>query len=148
MLYDMTQKFFHLFCLHFYSTGEQVPLIKDWKDVLNKVGDNQVLLQSIKGSPYYNSFGDRATVWETKLTDLDEILNSLNAAQRKWVYLEPYQEQMKLKSPSQTGVRNFLYKHSVEIAHFTYYSMVGTMDGALGVESTSTFWRLHMGSLF
>ena len=52
MLYDMTQKFFHLFCLHFYSTGEQVPLIKDWKDVLNKVGDNQVLLQSIKGLLY------------------------------------------------------------------------------------------------
>ena len=104
MLYDMTQKFFHLFCLYFYSTGEQVPLIKDWKDVLNKVGDNQVLLQSIKGSAYYPSFGDRATAWEAKLADLDDILNNLNSAQRKWVYLEPYQEQMKLKSPSQTGV--------------------------------------------
>ena len=93
---------------------------------MNKVGDNQVLLQSIKGSPYYNSFGDRATVWETKLTDLDEILNCLNAAQRKWVYLEPYQEQMKLKSPSQTGVSIFLYKRRVEIAHSTY-----ECDGAL-----------------
>ena len=93
-----------MFCLHFSSTGEQVPLIKDWKDVLNKVGDNQVLLQSIKGSAYYPSFGDRATAWEAKLADLDDILNNLNSAQRKWVYLEPYQEQMKLKSPSQTGV--------------------------------------------
>ena len=37
------------FIEHQASTGEQVPLIKDWKDVLNKVGDNQVLLQSIKG---------------------------------------------------------------------------------------------------
>jgi hypothetical protein len=25
-------------------------------------------------------------------------------AQRKWVYLEPYQEQMKFKKPAQTGV--------------------------------------------
>ena len=91
------------FVEHQASTGENVPLIKDWKDVLNKVGDNQVLLQSIKGSPYYTSFGDRASTWERKLTDLDEILNSLNAAQRKWVYLEPYQEQMKMKSPAQTG---------------------------------------------
>ena len=90
---------------HVASTGENVPLIKDWKDVLNKVGDNQVLLQSIKGSAYYNSFGDRASVWENKLSDLDEILNNLNTAQRKWVYLEPYQEQMKMKSPAQTGVR-------------------------------------------
>ena len=101
-VWEIDSKF--TFVEHQASTGEQVPLIKDWKDVLNKVGDNQVLLQSIKGSPYYFSFGDRAIAWETKLNDLDEILNSLNAAQRKWVYLEPYQEQMKLKSPSQTGV--------------------------------------------
>ena len=63
-----------------------------------------MLLQSIKGSAYYSSFGDRATIWETKLADLDEVTNNLNAAQRKWVYLEPYQEQMKAKSLAQTGV--------------------------------------------
>ncbi|TRY75069.1 hypothetical protein TCAL_08574 [Tigriopus californicus] len=83
---------------HQTSTGQQVPLIREWKDVLNKV-----LLQSIKGSAYYNTFGDRASGWETKLSDLDEILNNLNTAQRKWVYLEPYQEQMKMKSLAQTG---------------------------------------------
>ncbi len=56
----------------------------------------------MKGSPYYPSFGSRAAVWEQKLSDLDEILNSLNAAQRKWVYLEPYQEQrMDMKSARQ-----------------------------------------------
>ena len=66
-----------------------------------------MLLQSIKGSPYYKTFGDRAVVWENKLADLDEILNNLNVAQRKWVYLEPYQEQMKFKKPAQTGV-NYL----------------------------------------
>ena len=68
-----------------------------------------MLLQSIKGSPYFTSFGDRASSWERKLTDLDEILNNLNAAQRKWVYLEPYQEQMKMKSPAQTGVSFFSF---------------------------------------
>ena len=66
-----------------------------------------MLLQSIKGSPYYKTFGDRAVVWENKLADLDEILNNLNVAQRKWVYLEPYQEQMKFKKPAQTGVSYF-----------------------------------------
>ena len=30
--------------------------------MLNKVGDNQVLSQCIKGSPYYNAFGDRASL--------------------------------------------------------------------------------------
>ena len=66
-----------------------------------------MLLQSIKGSAYYKTFGDRAVVWENKLADLDEILNNLNVAQRKWVYLEPYQEQMKFKKPAQTGVSYF-----------------------------------------
>ena len=84
------------FAEHQSTNGGKVPLIKEWKDVLNKVGDNQVLLQSIKGSPYYKAFGDRAVVWERKLADLDEILHNLNTAQRKWVSLEPYQEQMKL----------------------------------------------------
>ena len=62
------------------------------------------MLQSVKGSPYFKSFGDQAVVWESKLADLDEILNNLNTAQRKWVYLEPYQEQMKLNPAAQTGV--------------------------------------------
>ena len=65
---------------------------------------HEIFHLSITGSAYYPSFGDRATAWEAKLSDLDDILNNLNSAQRKWVYLEPYQEQMKLKSPSQTGV--------------------------------------------
>ncbi|XP_057314672.1 cytoplasmic dynein 2 heavy chain 1-like isoform X2 [Hydractinia symbiolongicarpus] len=34
-------------------------------------------------------FADKATIWETRLADLDEYLHNLNQAQRKWVYLEP-----------------------------------------------------------
>ena len=32
-----------------------------------------MLLQSIKGSAYYDAFGDRASAWERRLTDLDEV---------------------------------------------------------------------------
>ncbi|CAG2066192.1 unnamed protein product, partial [Timema podura] len=53
------------------------------------VGDNQCLLQSIKNSANYNSFIDRASIWETRLADLDQHLHNLNLIQRKWVYLEP-----------------------------------------------------------
>ncbi len=91
-----------------------------------QLGDNQVLLQSIKGSPYYNSFGDRAVVWETKLSDLDEILNNLNTAQRKWVYLEPYQEQMKLKPAAQTGVSNRL--EAIFRPNFAYLTFLKGFD--------------------
>ena len=59
-------------------------------DVFNyQVGDNQCLLQSLKDSPYYKLFEDKAGIWEQRLADLDEICHNLNQIQRKWVYLEP-----------------------------------------------------------
>lgn len=51
--------------------------------------DNQALLQSLKDSPYYSLFVDKAGIWETRLADLNEYLHALNQIQRKWVYLEP-----------------------------------------------------------
>ncbi|KAG7479775.1 cytoplasmic dynein 2 heavy chain 1 isoform X1 [Solea senegalensis] len=71
------------------SSGQSLTLIKDWKDIVNQVGDNRCLLQSLKDSPYYHSFQDKVSLWEVRLSDLDEYLLSLNAIQRRWVYLEP-----------------------------------------------------------
>ncbi|XP_041357041.1 cytoplasmic dynein 2 heavy chain 1-like isoform X2 [Gigantopelta aegis] len=71
------------------SNKNTMHIIKDWKDLVNQVGDNQCLLQSLKDSPYYKSFEDKASVWEQRLADLDEYLHNLNQIQRKWVYLEP-----------------------------------------------------------
>ena len=54
-------------------------------DVFNyQVGDNQCLLQSLKDSPYYRLFEDKAGIWEQRLADLDEICHNLNQIQRKW----------------------------------------------------------------
>ncbi|XP_041920571.1 cytoplasmic dynein 2 heavy chain 1 [Alosa sapidissima] len=71
------------------SGGATIKLIKDWKDMVNQVGDNRCLLQSLKDSPYYRGFQDKVSLWETRLADLDEYLHNLNSIQRKWVYLEP-----------------------------------------------------------
>nr|CAB3240329.1 cytoplasmic dynein 2 heavy chain 1-like [Phallusia mammillata] len=71
------------------SNNATIRLIKEWKDLLNEVGDNQCLLQSLKDSPYYSGFEDKAGVWDRKLVELDEHLRQINAIQRKWVYLEP-----------------------------------------------------------
>ncbi|XP_066286377.1 cytoplasmic dynein 2 heavy chain 1-like isoform X1 [Branchiostoma lanceolatum] len=71
------------------SGNRTLMIIKDWKDLVNQVGDNQCLLQSLKDSPYYRFFEDKASIWETRLADLDEYLHNLNQIQRKWVYLEP-----------------------------------------------------------
>lgn len=71
------------------SQSRMIKLIKDWKDIVNQVGDNRCLLQSLKDSPYYKGFQDKVFVWEKKLAELDEYLQNLNQIQRKWVYLEP-----------------------------------------------------------
>ncbi|XP_043928516.1 cytoplasmic dynein 2 heavy chain 1 isoform X1 [Protopterus annectens] len=71
------------------SQNRMSKLIKDWKDIVNQVGDNRCLLQSLKDSPYYKGFEDKVSIYETKMAELDEYLHNLNQIQRKWVYLEP-----------------------------------------------------------
>ena len=71
------------------TTKKTVMLIKEWKETLTQIGDNQSLLQSLKDSPFYGRFSERCSIWETRFADLDEILHILNVVQRRWVYLEP-----------------------------------------------------------
>lgn len=83
---------------HTDSRGQQITLLKDFSDVLNKIGDNQCLLQSAKNSAAYESFSDQASIWEIKLNTIDFILTNLNVVQRKWIYLEPIFSAGTLKS--------------------------------------------------
>ncbi|KAI8908484.1 dynein heavy chain and region D6 of dynein motor-domain-containing protein [Gorgonomyces haynaldii] len=71
------------------ANGNKIQIIKDWKETLTQVGDNLSLLASLKDSPYYKNFIDKASTWEKRLFDVDEYLRQLNGIQRKWVYLEP-----------------------------------------------------------
>ncbi|XP_060645040.1 cytoplasmic dynein 2 heavy chain 1 [Drosophila nasuta] len=71
------------------AAGQTMSLIKDYQEVLNKIGDNQSLLQSAKNSAAFDSFSDQAGLWESRLNTLDVLLTSLSHSQRRWVYLEP-----------------------------------------------------------
>lgn len=65
------------------SGGNPITLIKDYQEVLNKIGDNQSLLQSAKNSAAFEAFSDQAELWESRLNTLDAILTSLNQSQRR-----------------------------------------------------------------
>jgi hypothetical protein len=71
------------------ESGRRVPLIKDWKDVFLEMGDKQSLLASLKESQFFKAFADQGLALESKMSVLDFVLHTLNAIQRKWVYLEP-----------------------------------------------------------
>lgn len=68
---------------HNDSDGKAIPLIKDYQDVLNKIGDNQSLLQSAKNSAAFETFSDQADLWESRLNTLDMLLTSLSQSQRR-----------------------------------------------------------------
>lgn len=75
---------------HVMSNGTRIKLIKDWRNILNRISESTLTLQSLKGSEYFsNEFAERSAQWESRLTTLDTIIDLLNALQRKWMYLEP-----------------------------------------------------------
>mmetsp|Transcript_17017 Transcript_17017/g.54247 ORF Transcript_17017/g.54247 Transcript_17017/m.54247 type:complete len:3325 (+) Transcript_17017:156-10130(+) len=74
---------------HESQTGRKCCLIKEWKDVMTEVGDNQSLVQSLRESPFFGPFKEKTESWENKLATLTECMGALNQVQRKWVYLEP-----------------------------------------------------------
>lgn len=79
--WDVHTKF--TFMTHVNSSDKEIMVVKEFKDILNKIGDNQSLLQSVKNSADYDSFSERAELWEKKLTDLDKLLTVLAQIQRK-----------------------------------------------------------------
>lgn len=71
------------------DSGRRIPLIKDWKDLFLEMGDKQSLLASLKESQFFKAFADQGIALEAKMSILDGGLHTINAIQRKWVYLEP-----------------------------------------------------------
>lgn len=69
--------------------SNRVPLIKEWSDMMSKVGDNQALLQSIKDSKFYSRFKDRIMQFDKRIGGLENYLSKIQLIQRKWLYLEP-----------------------------------------------------------
>ncbi|XP_042145642.1 cytoplasmic dynein 2 heavy chain 1 [Ixodes scapularis] len=74
---------------HCDSLGNDLTIVKEWTEVLGKVGELQCMVQSLKDSAYYQRFSDRAAIWEQRLSFLDQALHGLSQIQRKWLYLEP-----------------------------------------------------------
>eukprot|EP00392_Amoebophrya_sp_AT5.2_P002499 g2504.t1 len=79
------------FTFHTLNDGSnaQVPLVKEWKDLLSAVSDKQALCNSLKDSRYFAGFKDQTQSYSEKLGTLDTVLLIMNKVQRKWVYLEP-----------------------------------------------------------
>jgi dynein heavy chain 2 len=67
----------------------QVTLIKEWRDAITEVSDQQSLVTSLRQSPYFVMFQDQIDGWDRRLNTLQEGLSMMSSVQRKWLYLEP-----------------------------------------------------------
>ena len=79
------------FCFSTYNTCDKVEIkiIKDWKSLVTEITENICLIQSLKDSPYFQKFRDKASIWEERLLTLDICIQKLIQIQSKWGYLEP-----------------------------------------------------------
>ncbi|KAL3676900.1 hypothetical protein R1sor_026848 [Riccia sorocarpa] len=85
------QRSFALLLLDVTKNDSQQPMfvIKDWQELQIEVGDQQLMIRSMRDSPHSSSFKDDLLLWERRLAALQQSLQLLNGVQRKWIYLEP-----------------------------------------------------------
>lgn len=68
---------------------QPVALVKEWKELMTEISDNQSLVGSLKESPFFEPFRAETLEWETRLAVLGEGLHHLNGVQRRHLYLAP-----------------------------------------------------------
>ena len=68
---------------------QPVALVKEWKELMTEISDNQSLVGSLKDSPFFEPFKAETLEWETRLSVLGEGLHHLNSVQRRHLYLAP-----------------------------------------------------------
>ena len=62
--------------------------LRSTDDISQFLEDDSVALSTMKASKYYSSFQSRIDQWEHVLAVVSEVIESLLAVQRKWIYLE------------------------------------------------------------
>ncbi|XP_075972807.1 dynein cytoplasmic heavy chain beethoven [Anticarsia gemmatalis] len=63
------------------------PIVKDFKDILSKVEEQQWVVSSLSGGA--GSGGDACSAWDSRLRAARALLRATHHAQRRWLYLEP-----------------------------------------------------------
>lgn len=127
------------------SQGMKVTVIRDYQEVVNKIGDHQCLLQSAKNSSGFDSFNDQAEIWEGRLSTLEVVLDQLSKVQRKWIYLEPVFRNKTIGNEDPTFMRidkDFRYIMR-EISHDSRVLSLLKLPNVTGIVQSLDLQRCH-----
>ena len=69
-------------------TYKEYSLINTADDLYALLDEHQVILMSLKNSPYFSVFEESVTFWIKKLGDICESLDLILFVQKQWLYLE------------------------------------------------------------
>lgn len=83
--------FIHLFWffVHFNCRDSDAFILAGLDDVQSLLDDHILKSQSMRGSPFIAALGKRATDWEEKLINMQDIIDIWLKVQSVWMYLEP-----------------------------------------------------------
>lgn len=77
-----------IFVCHFYRDSDAF-ILASLEDIQSILDDHILKSQSMRGSPFIAALGQRATDWEEKLINMQDILDIWVKVQSAWMYLEP-----------------------------------------------------------
>lgn len=75
--------------LHIDSRDSDVKILAILDDVQALLDDHILKSQSMRGSPFIMALGKKATDWEEKLINMQDIMDIWVQVQSTWMYLEP-----------------------------------------------------------
>ncbi|ETO07017.1 cytoplasmic dynein heavy chain, partial [Reticulomyxa filosa] len=64
------------------------PLVKNWTELREDVGEALTNVMSMKQSPFYKAFEREGSTWDEKLNAAQAIFDVMVDVQRRWVYLQ------------------------------------------------------------
>lgn len=107
-------------------------------DITQFLEDDSVALSTMKSSKFYGSFQSKIDSWEKCLSVVSEVIESLLAVQRKWIYLESIfmsggdiAKQLPFEHQLFVGVNNDFYKVMDKFFKFPNARDTCTADGLL-----------------
>lgn len=85
----------------FYSNGSNT-MINKWQTYTDVIEEHTAGLLGLQSSPYYQQYQKQVEEWKVSLNRLQEILDTWQDVQKRWVYLQS------VFSANQSIVQNYL----------------------------------------